>query len=136
MEKKKAVTNKNKRNRCVFCALDIKSSKYYIIKWLTDYITEYGIDGYRGDTVKHTDETVWADFKTNVITHLKLGKKTIQQSIRQQFLYTIAEVYNYGISGGQDFDFGDKKVTISKWFQQHDQFRIQMGCPEDYEFIF
>jgi hypothetical protein len=28
-----------------------------------------------------------------------------------------------------------KKSTISKWFQQHDQFRIQMGCPEDYEFI-
>jgi glycosidase len=31
--------------------------KYYIIKWLTDYIADYGIDGYRGDTVKHTDET-------------------------------------------------------------------------------
>jgi DNA phosphorothioation-dependent restriction protein DptG len=43
-----------------------------------------------------------------VITHLKLGRKTIQQS-EQQFLYTIAEVYNYGISGGQDFDFGTKK---------------------------
>jgi hypothetical protein len=27
----------------------------------------------------------------------------------QFFFYTIAEVYNYGISGGQDFDFGDKK---------------------------
>ena len=26
-----------------------------IIKWLTDYITEFGIDGYRADTVKHTD---------------------------------------------------------------------------------
>jgi alpha-amylase len=46
----------------------IKAPKYYIIKWLTDYISDYGIDGYRGDTVKHTDETVWSDFKTNVIT--------------------------------------------------------------------
>jgi alpha-amylase len=44
-------------------ALDIKSSKYSIIKWLTDYITS-AIDGYRGDTVKHTGKTVWADFKT------------------------------------------------------------------------
>jgi alpha-amylase len=26
----------------------------YIIKWLTDYITEFGVDGYRADTVKHT----------------------------------------------------------------------------------
>jgi alpha-amylase len=48
-----------------FCSHWIsRAPKYYIIKWLTDYITEYGIDGYRGDTVKHTDETVWADFKT------------------------------------------------------------------------
>jgi hypothetical protein len=48
--------------------------------------------------------------RPNVITHLKLGRKTIQQSIRQQFLL-LAEVYNYGISGGQDFDFGTKKVN-------------------------
>jgi alpha-amylase len=30
----------------------------YVIKWLTDYITEYGIDGYRADTVKHVDASV------------------------------------------------------------------------------
>jgi alpha-amylase len=30
-------------------------------KWLTDYITDYGVDGYRADTVKHTEEGVWAD---------------------------------------------------------------------------
>jgi alpha-amylase len=38
-------------------------------------------------------------------------EKQSNKSIRQQFFYTIAEVYNYGISGGQDFDFGDKKVN-------------------------
>jgi alpha-amylase len=41
-----------------------RAPKYYIIKWLTDYIVEFGIDGYRGDTVKHVDESVWTDFKT------------------------------------------------------------------------
>jgi alpha-amylase len=30
-----------------------KTPRYYIIKWLTDYIADYGIDGYRADTVKH-----------------------------------------------------------------------------------
>jgi alpha-amylase len=85
-----------------------RAPKYYIIKWLTDYITEYGIDGYRGDTVKHTDEKFGQISRPNVITHLKLGRKQSNKSIRQQFLYTIAEVYNYGISG-QDFDFETKK---------------------------
>jgi glycosidase len=56
-----------------------RAPKYYIIKWLTDYITEYGIDGYRGDTVKHTDEKFGQISRPNVITHLKLGRKTIQQ---------------------------------------------------------
>jgi alpha-amylase len=78
-----------------------KAPKYYIIKWLTDYITEYGIDGYRGDTVKHTDETVWADSRPNDYAFETWKKKQSNKSIRQQFLYTIAEVYNYGISGGQ-----------------------------------
>ena len=41
-----------------------KAPRFYIIKWLTDYISEYGIDGYRCDTVKHTEENVWQEFKT------------------------------------------------------------------------
>jgi alpha-amylase len=39
-------------------ALAIKTPRYYIIKWLTDYIADYGIDGYRADTVKHTEASV------------------------------------------------------------------------------
>ena len=40
-----------------------KAPRFYIMKWLTDYITEFGIDGYRVDTVKHTEEFVWQEFK-------------------------------------------------------------------------
>lgn len=39
-----------------------KAPKYYIMKWLSDYIRKYGIDGYRVDTVKHTEEEVWKKF--------------------------------------------------------------------------
>jgi alpha-amylase len=51
-----------------------KTPRYYIIKWLTDYITDYGIDGYRGDTVKHTEESVWADLKMRLCIY-QLEKK-------------------------------------------------------------
>ena len=40
-----------------------RAPRFYIMKWLTDYITEFGIDGYRVDTVKHTEEFVWQEFK-------------------------------------------------------------------------
>jgi hypothetical protein len=42
--------------------------------------------------------------------HLPLGRKTIQQSATTTLL-PIAEVYNYNISAGKSFDFGDKKVN-------------------------
>ena len=89
-----------------------RTPKYYIIKWLTDYITEFGIDGYRADTVKHTDESVWADFKTQCdYAFANWKKNNPTQVLDNNPFYTIAEVYNYNISGGKSFDFGDKKVN-------------------------
>ncbi|CAH0334580.1 Periplasmic alpha-amylase [Flavobacterium sp. CECT 9288] len=112
--------------------------KYYIIKWLTDYITEYGIDGYRGDTVKHTDETVWVDFKTQCDYAFETWKKNNPTKVLDNnSFYTIAEVYNYGISGGQDFDFGDKKVNYFKnGFNNMINFEFKWDAQKDYEFIF
>ena len=40
-----------------------RAPRYYIMKWLADYITDFGIDGYRVDTAKHTKEDVWSDFR-------------------------------------------------------------------------
>lgn len=92
-----------------------RAPKYYIIKWLTDYILEFGIDGYRGDTVKHVDEDVWADFRTQCDYAFAMWKKKNPTKVLDNnAFYTIAEVYNYGISAGQNFDFGDKKVNYYK----------------------
>lgn len=89
-----------------------RAPRYYIIKWLTDYIAEFGIDGYRADTVKHVGEAVWSDFKTQCDYAFALWKKNNPTKVLDNnSFYTIAEVYNYGISGGQDFDFGDQKVN-------------------------
>ncbi|MEL6925984.1 MAG: alpha-amylase family glycosyl hydrolase, partial [Bacteroidota bacterium] len=35
-----------------------RAAKYYVIKWLADYVKELGIDGYRLDTAKHVEEEV------------------------------------------------------------------------------
>jgi len=52
-----------------------RAPKYYIMKWLADYIIEFGIDGYRVDTVKHTTEDVWADFNNICQASFELFKK-------------------------------------------------------------
>ena len=89
-----------------------RAPKYYIMKWLSDYITEYGIDGYRADTVKHTEESVWQDFKSVCDAAFDEFKaNNPEKVIDDNDFYLVGEIYNYGISGGKYFDFGDKKVN-------------------------
>ncbi len=89
-----------------------RAPRFYIIKWLTDYITEFGIDGYRCDTVKHTEEFVWEEFKKECdYAFAQYKKNNSDKVLDDNDFYVVGEVYNYGISGGKYFNFGDKKVN-------------------------
>lgn len=89
-----------------------RSPRFYIMKWLTDYITEFGIDGYRVDTVKHTEEFVWQEFKeTCDLAFADYKKNNPEKVLDNNNFYIVGEVYNYAISHGKSFDFGDKKVN-------------------------
>ena len=35
----------------------------YLVRWLTDWVREYGIDGFRADTVKHVEPAAWQELK-------------------------------------------------------------------------
>ncbi|WP_363317275.1 alpha-amylase family glycosyl hydrolase [uncultured Lutibacter sp.] len=75
-------------------------------------MTEFGIDGYRADTVKHTEEDVWQDFKSVCdAAFAEFKQNNPEKVIDDNNFYLVGEVYNYGISGGKYFDFGDKKVN-------------------------
>ena len=89
-----------------------RAPRFYIMKWLTDYITEFGIDGYRVDTVKHTEESVWQEFRKECDYAFETWKKNnTDKVLDSNDFYLVGEVYNYGISSGKAFDFGDKKVN-------------------------
>ena len=89
-----------------------RAPRFYIIKWLTDYITEFGIDGYRVDTVKHTEEYVWQEFKIECDYAFSEWKKNNPDKVLDDNnFYLVGEVYGYGISGEQLYDFSDKKVN-------------------------
>jgi alpha-amylase len=88
-----------------------RGPKYYIMKWLSDYILDYGIDGYRVDTAKHTTEDVWADFKKvcdAAFTEFKT--KNPKKVLDNNAFFTVGEVYGYNIGSKRIYDFGDKKV--------------------------
>lgn len=89
-----------------------RAPKYYIMKWLSDYITDFGIDGYRVDTVKHTEEDVWSDFrKVCDMKFAEFKKNNPNKIMDNNPFFMVGEVYGYNISGKKYYDFGDKKVN-------------------------
>ncbi|RPE00168.1 alpha-amlyase [Aureibaculum marinum] len=115
-----------------------KSPRFFIIKWLTDYITEFGIDGYRVDTVKHTEESVWQEFRTECNVAFAEWKKNNPDKVMDNTnFYLVGEVYNYGISHGKAFDFGDKKVNyFDNSFNALINFELKYDASKTYNSIF
>jgi len=116
-----------------------RAPRFYIIKWLTDYITEYGIDGYRVDTVKHVEETVWEEFRDECdYSFAEYKKNNPDKVMGDQGFYLTGEVYNYGITMGKKFSYGDVKVDyFKKAFNSLINFDLKWQAREwSYEDIF
>jgi alpha-amylase len=90
-----------------------RAPRYYIIKWLCDYIRKFGVDGYRCDTAKHIEENVWAELRREADRAFADWKAAHPDKVldNNEF-YMVGEVYNYYISGGRMYDFGDRKVDF------------------------
>lgn len=89
-----------------------RAPRFYVMKWLSDYITEFGIDGYRVDTVKHTEEYVWQEFNAICQTRFSEWKEANPEKVLgENDFYLVGEVYNYAISHEKSFDFGDKQIN-------------------------
>lgn len=115
-----------------------RAPRFYIIKWLTDYVNDMGIDGYRVDTVKHADEKAWAElYKEASYAFENWKNKHPKEVLDDTPFYMMGEVYNYGISGGREFDFGDKKVDYYDYgFNSLINFELKTDALNDYETIF
>ncbi|MFN0015083.1 MAG: alpha-amylase family glycosyl hydrolase [Saprospiraceae bacterium] len=88
-----------------------RAPRFFIIKWLTDWVRHLGIDGYRCDTVKHVEESVWAELQREAARALADWKKNNPaKALDNNEFYMVGEVYGYNIAHGRDYDFGDRKV--------------------------
>jgi alpha-amylase len=90
-----------------------RTPRYYLIKWLTDYVRKYGIDAYRLDTAKHIEEDIWGELGQEAEAAFQEWKRTHpDQVLDDNTFFMVGEVYGFGISGGREFDFGDRKVDF------------------------
>ena len=115
-----------------------RAPKYYIIKWLTDYVTEYGIDGYRADTAKHIEEGVWAEFKKQCNYAFATWKKNNPSKVLDNNgFFTTGEVSGYNLGGGLYYEFSDKKVNyFANGFNSLINFEFKNEAKKDYEDLF
>ncbi len=115
-----------------------RAPKYYIMKWLSDYISDYGIDGYRVDTAKHTTEDVWKDFrKVCDIAFADFKKRNPKKVLDNNPFFTVGEVYGYNIGNKTLYDFGNKKVNyFENGFTGLINFDFRNEAKMDYEPLF
>lgn len=46
----------------------------YLVKWLTDWVRDYGIDGFRAEAIQHVEPEAWLELKSEATRALALWK--------------------------------------------------------------
>jgi alpha-amylase len=90
-----------------------RAPRYYLIKWLTDWVREDGFDGYRMDTAKHFEETVSAELKQEAVRAFADWKRAHPAQVLDSLpFYLLGEVYGYEPGQGRAYNFGDRTVDF------------------------
>ncbi|MBZ6066438.1 alpha-amylase [Aeromonas schubertii] len=83
----------------------------YLIAWHTDWVRRFGIDGFRGDTVKHLEPAVWARLKQAGSEALREWKAANpDKKIDDLPFYMVGEVWDHGVSKDLWYDNGFDSV--------------------------
>ncbi|MFT5640486.1 MAG: alpha-amylase [Cyclobacteriaceae bacterium] len=89
-----------------------RAPRFYIMKWIADYVRAFGIDGLRVDTVKHVEESVWGELYELVAKALKDWKAENEEvKLDDLDIFYLGEVYNYAIYNKEfTMDGGGEKI--------------------------
>lgn len=81
----------------------------YIIKWLSAWVEEFGIDGFRADTAKHIDIFRWQQLKDESNNALKTWRENNPDSPGANWtddFWMTGEVFGQGLEKNQYYDNG------------------------------
>ena len=94
---------------CGYGQIGSASVKQYLVAWLSNWVREYGVDGFRCDTAKHVGIDCWKDLKTQCNKALKEWRQNNPKKPGAQWndnFWMTGEVYDQKLSmnyGGVDF---------------------------------
>jgi alpha-amylase len=115
-----------------------RAPRYYLIKWHTDWIRKYGVDGFRADTVKHVQPQVWKELLKEASIAFEDWKKANPDKKLSDDKFYSAEVYNYNIAEGlaHHLGGGDRINYYQAGFNGMINFGLVQDAKKDYESIF
>lgn len=116
-----------------------RAPRYYLMKWHADWVRKYGVDGFRADTAKHVEPAVWAELrKVALAAHDEWKSLNPRKVLGDGRFFMLAEVYNYNIAHGQDFDMGggEKFNYFANGFDGLINFGMVHDAKGDYESLF
>jgi alpha-amylase len=116
-----------------------RAPRYYLIKWHADWVRKYGFDGFRADTAKHTEPGVWKELKTEASAAFEDWKRAnSRKRVGDTPFFMTAEVYNYAIGHGHQFDMGAGQMVdfYANGFDNLINFSFKHDATKPYEATF
>jgi alpha-amylase len=99
----------------------------YLVAWLTQWVRDFGIDGFRADTVKHVEPESWAALKQAGVAALADWKaKPAAQKVDDAAFWMTGEYWGHGIERTRMFDAGfDNMINFE--FQEQAERALAKG---------
>ncbi|GAB3459859.1 hypothetical protein GCM10027321_18490 [Massilia terrae] len=115
-----------------------RAPRYYLIKWHADWVRKYGFDGFRADTVKHTEPKVWKELKQQASLAYEDWKRAHPgNAVGNQPFFMTSEVYGYAVESGRKFDAGGEMVDYyDNGFDSMINFAMPGDAKQGYEKLF
>ncbi|MBD8564205.1 alpha-amylase [Oxalobacteraceae sp. CFBP 8763] len=116
-----------------------RAPRYYLMKWHADWVRKFGIDGFRADTVKHTEPGLWKELKQEASLALADWKRANPaKSLDQKPFWMVSEVYNYEIKHARKFDLGGGEFVdyLDQGFDSMISFSLRSDAKRPYEQVF
>ena len=87
--------------------LEDATARDYLVTWLTDWVREFGVDGFRVDTAKHVEPEAWKQLKTKAQDALDTYRANNPgQPLPAEEFWMVAEVFPHTVTRSSYFDAG------------------------------
>ncbi|MBL3556544.1 MULTISPECIES: alpha-amylase [Marinobacter] len=114
--------------------LDDATVREYLITWLTDWVREFGVDGFRVDTAKHVEPEAWQELKAQAQKALETYRSNNpRQPLPAEDFWMVAEVFPHTVTRSRYFDAGFDAVIN---FDLQEEARAGAACLSEMEPIY